>query len=415
MGLARRRINRLPGVRDVTGSDYHRFARATDTLRVHLSDAGYQVIDTPLLEETELFIRKSGGALTGRLYTFTDPGGNKVSLRPEFTSSVIRYFIQERDSLKTPVRLQYAGPVFRYEQGVNGSYRQFTQVGAEMVGKVGVEADSEIIRLAWEGLEQVGLREHQLRIGHLGILHDLLSTFRLSEPAKLFIISNVHDMKNGHTDVSALKERAQGMGLLTGGVDPGLEPDLINMENEAAQEFIQTVLRDSMPAPIGQRTTEQIVARLLRKVSGADDPGVFEHALGLTEQLAHLGGSPDAVLTQARCIGMGRGLNADAFGDLEGLLDTLAARGVPGSQIVLDFGLAREISYYTGVIFELTYPSNTHEALLGGGGRYDGLVKALGSDDDVPALGFAYSIEQVVEVLNPSGHVVSQALGDGDG
>ena len=94
MGLARRRINRLPGVRDVTGSDYHRLTRATDTLRVHLSDAGYQVIDTPLLEETELFIRKSGGALTGRLYTFTDPGGNKVSLRPEFTSSVIRYFIQ---------------------------------------------------------------------------------------------------------------------------------------------------------------------------------------------------------------------------------------------------------------------------------------------------------------------------------
>ena len=86
------------------------------------------------------------------------------------------------------------------------------------------------------------------------------------------------------------------MGLLTGGVDPGLEPDLINMEDEAAQEFIQTVLRDSMPAPIGQRTTEQIVARLLRKVSGADDPCVFEHALELIEQLATWAAHPTPCL-----------------------------------------------------------------------------------------------------------------------
>ena len=415
MGLARRRINRLPGVRDVTGSDYQRLTSVTDTLCAFLSDAGYQVIDTPLLEETELFIRKSGGALTSRLYTFTDPGGHKVSLRPEFTSSVIRYFIQERDSLTIPVRLQYAGPVFRYEQGINGSYRQFTQVGAEMVGNLGVEADSEIIRLAWEGLNKAGLRGHQLRIGHLGILQDLLNTYKLSEPAKLFIISNIHDMKNGHTDVSALKDRAQGMGLLKGGVESGLESDLIGMKEETAREFIQSVLRDTMPAPVGQRTTEQIVARLLRKVSGADDPSVFENALGLIEQLANLDGSPETVLSEALRIGMSRGINTDSFDDLERLLNILTSLDIPDGQLVLDFGLAREISYYTGVIFELTYPFQAHEVLLGGGGRYDGLVKALGSDDDVPALGFAYTLDQVVDTLSSLDSVASRASGGSDG
>ena len=74
---------------------------------------GYEPVDTPLLEETELFIRKSGGDLSSRLYSFREPGGYDVSLRPEFTAQVLRLAAMSRlDDL--PARFQYAGPVFRY-------------------------------------------------------------------------------------------------------------------------------------------------------------------------------------------------------------------------------------------------------------------------------------------------------------
>ena len=109
--MTRRRINRLPGMADVMGRDHQVLSEAVGTLKSFLSEAGYGPIDTPLLEETELFVRKSGGELTSRLYTFTEPGGRRVSLRPEFTSSVIRYFIDEVGPDGAPGSYRKTGPL----------------------------------------------------------------------------------------------------------------------------------------------------------------------------------------------------------------------------------------------------------------------------------------------------------------
>ena len=174
--MVSRQIPTLPGMRDSDSSSHGRILDAAQAVSACFTGRGYELIDTPLLEETELFVRKSGGELTSRLYSFTDPGGNRVSLRPEFTSSVIRFFVQEQASLSVPARLQYSGPVFRYESGAGEGYRQFTQVGVELVGAGGVDADAEIISLAWEGLDRAGLDSRLIRIGHLGVLRGILDS-----------------------------------------------------------------------------------------------------------------------------------------------------------------------------------------------------------------------------------------------
>ena len=91
-------------MRDETPQELTRRTTVQDSLREHLFSNGYRAIDTPLLEPTELFLRKSGGELATRMYTFTDPGGNKVSLRPEFTSSAIRYYLERADTEALPLR-----------------------------------------------------------------------------------------------------------------------------------------------------------------------------------------------------------------------------------------------------------------------------------------------------------------------
>lgn len=391
-----RQINIVPGMRDVDAVGFSRISQIADGLKLHLSDSSYESVDTPLLEETELFVRKSGGEITGRLYTFVDPGGHSVSLRPEFTSSIIRFFIDKQDELKLPVRWQYGGPVFRY--GPGGDYRQFTQVGAELVGLSGRSADSEVLTLAWNGLFKTGIKDCRLRVGHLGALRELLHNFGLSEAAELFIIGNIHALKLGESTVEALRERARDVGLLHGGVDVGLESALEDMSEEAAEDFILGVLKESMPTPTGRRSTDQIIARILRKVREADDPGAFDEALLLADKLATLEGRPTRVLEQARGVAMECGLTTTPFDALEGLFEDLSVSGIPQDAVTLDMGLALGISYYTGVIFELT--SGTSDAVsLGGGGRYDDLVKALGSEIEVPAMGFAYNVENIVNVL----------------
>ena len=398
-----RQISIVPGMRDVSAREFSASKQISSVLHSHLTKSSYGLVDTPLLEETELFVRKSGGEITGRLYTFTDPGGHSVSLRPEFTSSIIRNFVERQDEEKLPVRWQYGGPVFRY--GRDGEYRQFTQVGAELIGLSGRQADTEIMSVAYSGVAKTGLENFRLRIGHLGVIRGLLDNFGLSESAKLFIVGNIQALKSGESDTDELRERAREVGLLQGGVDIGLESALEEMSKEAAEDFILGVLRESMPTPMGRRSTDQIIARILRKVHEADDPGSFDEALLLADKLASLEGAPTTVLEQARNVAMEVGLTTTPFDDLEGLFEDLAGSGIPEEALILDMGLARGISYYTGVIFELMSGS-TEGVSLGGGGRYDDLVKALGSDSDVPAMGFAYNIDSIINVL----HSTSDAM-----
>ena len=390
-------------MRDVTGQAHRRLMVAAESFGTYLSDRGYDAIDTPLLEEAELFVRKSGGELTSQLYTFTDPGGHRVSLRPEFTSSVIRRFIQEGESTPTGVRWQYSGPVFRYDREEVGAHRQFTQVGAELIGAGGVEADAEVLTLAMEGLRKTGLRDYQVRVGHLGVLQDMLTNFGLSEPAKLFIIGNVPALKNGSTNVAGLTQQAKDVGLLGSDLEFAADLDLPSDGGEVTRELIQRVLTAAASSPVGRRTTGQIVERLMRKVRVADSSEKLEAALGLVGEVAGAPGDTAAVLEGARGLAATHGLLTSALDELERLLDALVDGGIAGSQLVLDLGLARGISYYTGVIFDI-YAGQSERVKLGGGGRYDGLVKALGGED-VPALGFAFHLEQVVDALEREGYV----------
>ena len=193
--MGTRQIKLLRGMRDSTGTNLLRAIEVQQAAMHYLNDAGYSPVETPLLEESELFVRKSGGELASRLYTFTDPGGHEVGLRPEFTPSIIRYFVNESTNMDLPARLQYAGPVFRYEPGNENLSRQQTQVGAELVGGSGVEFDKEIVVLAFKGLSQLGL-DVQIRLGNLGVVQSVLSKYQLSEAVNLFIISNLPELKS---------------------------------------------------------------------------------------------------------------------------------------------------------------------------------------------------------------------------
>ena len=389
-------ISRLAGMRDISGEALRQLRVAGERVSVYLSAGGYRVIDTPMLEEAELFVRKSGGELTSRLYSFADPGGRRVSLRPEFTSSVIRHFVQEGDSLAPPVRLQYGGPVFRYEPDTEGAYREYTQVGAELIGEGGVDADAELLGLAWEGLRETGLRSYGMRIGHIGVLRDLLKSYGLSERASLFIVGNAQALKVAGADVAGLMDQAREIGLL------GASVKLVQNENGAAEDatrdLIQHILGEAMSSPSGRRDPDQIVERLLRKMRQGDDPDRIEGAIGMVRDLAQAEGRPEDALAAARTIASDHGLQTSAFDELAELFESLAARGIGDEQVTLDLGYARGISYYTGVIFGLISTGPSAGALLGGGGRYDGLVRALGGGD-VPALGFAYELDRVVEAI----------------
>ena len=145
----------------------------------------------------------------------------------------------------------------------------------------------------------------------------------------------------------------------------------------------------------GSRTREEIAERLARKLTQADDPARFKDAVDLLAALAGLKGSPDDVYARAEEILRSAGQDASSMRGLSEVVECAIAEGVAESDLQVDLGLTRDIAYYTGMVFDVTAGGQT----VGGGGRYDGLTRALGSDVDVPSLGFAYNVDALSAVI----------------
>jgi histidyl-tRNA synthetase len=389
--------------RDLTAEDLARVAEARARCRRHFDLRGYGEIETPLLEQTELFLRKSGGELASRLYSFTDPGGYQVSLRPEFTAPVIRHVIEEVGIRGLPLRYQYCGPVFRYPSPGTPAASDpgvFVQAGAELIGGAAPDGDGEVIAMAWSGLGELGVPSPLVSIGHVGLLWELLQPYGLSDRAQLFLVQSVGKLRDGERARKEVRGRAEEIGLFRNG-DSARE-DGRPGGAEASIELVESLLSRTLGGPIAQesgaRTAEEIMARLAHKLQTVDDERALDAALNFMAALALVKGPIGEALERGRTAARDAGQSDAPFAALAEVVDSAVAQGVPVESITVDLGLARDIAYYSGSVFDLG--SADGAASLGGGGRYDGLVNSLGAGTDIPATGFAYNLDAIVGASN---------------
>jgi len=132
---------------------------------------GYSEIATPVFEFTEVFTRTLGDTsdiVTKEMYTFETKGGESITLRPEGTAGVARAFISNGLAQQTPLKLFYRGPMFRHERPQKGRQRQFHQIGAELIGVAGPQADVEVIVLAKHILDALQIADVTLQLNSLG-------------------------------------------------------------------------------------------------------------------------------------------------------------------------------------------------------------------------------------------------------
>jgi len=182
---------------------------------------GFKEIATPIFEHTELFTLKSGPGVVEEIYAFQDKGGREICLRPELTASVMRFFVNDLATLPRPLKLFYFGQCFRYERPQAGRYREFFQFGAEIIGNPTPETDAEAIGLAAAILERTGLKDYRIRIGHIGILKEMLAAAGVSGDAALPILQKLD--KKAYAEAEGLMAQA--------GVDARAAEEIISTTN----------------------------------------------------------------------------------------------------------------------------------------------------------------------------------------
>ena len=166
------KLQRVRGTYDLYGSA-KKNTRQVERIGEEVAEKyGFEEIETPVFEFTEVFARNLGDTsdiVTKEMYCFSDRGGESLTLRPEGTAGVVRAFVENGMQQNLPVKFYYHGPMFRYERPQKGRQRQFTQFGAELLGVETPQADIELIAMAYEFLEKLGLAgEVTVEINSLG-------------------------------------------------------------------------------------------------------------------------------------------------------------------------------------------------------------------------------------------------------
>ncbi len=212
-------IQRPRGTRDFGPEEMEVRRHFEDMMRQEAVLHGFREIATPIFEHTELFTLKSGPGVVEEIYAFQDKGGREICLRPELTASVVRFFVSDLATLPRPLKMFYFGQCFRYERPQAGRYREFFQFGAEIIGNATPETDAEAIGLAAAILERTGLKDYRIRVGHIGILREMLANAGVTGDKALPILQKLD--KKIYPEAEELMAQA--------GVDP-----------KAAQEIIST-------------------------------------------------------------------------------------------------------------------------------------------------------------------------------
>ena len=166
------RIQAPKGTRDILPSETALWAAVEATARSVFGRYGFREIRTPIFEETELFTRGVGESsdIVGKeMYSFVDKGERHLTLRPENTASVVRAYVEHgMHRQPQPVKLFYIGPQFRYERPQKGRYRQFQQIGAELLGGRGAESDAEVLLMLVAFFRELGFRDLKVLLNTVG-------------------------------------------------------------------------------------------------------------------------------------------------------------------------------------------------------------------------------------------------------
>ena len=401
-----RNVKPVAGFADVVGPQLIRSENAVRRARKALALRGYVPIETPLIEHSELFLRRSGGVLSSQMYAFNSPDGADVSIRPEMTAPVIRHALEDGNA-RYPRRFQYAAPVIRYPEhsstgaaDVSYSNRSFTQVGAELIGHDSPESDGEVIAAACEAAAAVGIDDCWVVLGHAGLTRTLLERLKIPRGARQFLALNIERLKN-EASVEAIVREVEG---LLAGSPAGIESFRERyMDRLSAIQPAGATDGVAATGTLGRRSIASIDARIRDAFvdDGVDD---LETPFRFVSKLASISGELESAanalteLCDEYVASSQQQLDPTTeIKRVRRTVDCANNEGIDPSRLTVDFGLPVGMAYYTGMVFELRADLGQRTDMkLGSGGRYDSLAYALGASNDIPALGFALNLDEIL-------------------
>jgi ATP phosphoribosyltransferase regulatory subunit len=352
------------------------------------ADNSYARIAPPVLQPAEPFLDLGGEDIRRRMFLTTDPDGRELCLRPDLTIPVSCDYLASPAAGK-PAGFCYLGPVFRHREGAAA---EFLQVGIESFGRHDkAAADAEMLALGLEATKQYGVADPEIRMGDVALFGAFIDALDLAPVWRRRLkkdfnrkASLAHDLDQLTLAPANGSKEYQGVLAALAGSDP-----------KAAHHLVTDLLSIAGIATVGGRSVAEIADRFLEQSAINAPTRLPRETRALIERFLSLKGDPDEAAVELRALAADAKI---AFGPALDLFETrtgfLVTRGIDVSKIKFSTAFGRRIDYYTGFVFELHDPRAKNPLVAGG--RYDALLARLGAASQIPAVGFAASVEDLI-------------------
>ncbi len=351
--------------------------------------AGFQQIAPDIIQPADIFLERSGEDIRARTFVFNDPDGNELCLRPDLTVPACRYHLTHAPNAEA--RYSYLGPAFRFPDETL-SPQEFTQAGIEWFGGGDpVTEDARVLKLAISALEAAGLTKLKITIGDLGLFRALLADISMPERWRRRLLHQFWRPQAFHELLSTMSvERQVKRSTVSALVDA--------VAGKNAEQYVAGVLAERGIPLAGDRSVADVAARLSEKLADRSEKPIAEKMVqAIDAYLASEGAASEVVGVLHKIFsGPGYKLAVDCF---DQRLNALEEMGLNTRRVHFDANFGRELEYYTGFVFQIEANVGNHPVAVVGGGRYDDLLKDLGAETRIPAIGCAIHTERLKMVL----------------
>jgi ATP phosphoribosyltransferase regulatory subunit len=348
--------------------------------------AGFGRTEPPILHPAAIFLDMSGEEVRRRLFLTADAAGEELCLRPEYTIPVCRAYLSS-DRAGKIAEYSYLGPVFRARAGQVGEQ---TQTGLESFGRRDAEAaDAEVFSLAMEAATAAGGGALVARLGDAGLFDAMLDALKIPEPWRRRLRRGVARGRS----LEVIFNRPSQSAL----AQPGVLAALESADHDGAKALVEDLLAIAGVDAVGGRSAGEIADRFLEQASLRSGQPIEAEKRTVLDAFLAISGDPDHAAGELRRLAHSASLDLgaalDAFERRNGFI---AARGVAIEATRFSAAFVRDFDYYTGFVFEAHDPNVSGAKTALAGGRYDGLARRLGANEDIPAVGAAITLDRLM-------------------
>lgn len=348
---------------------------------------GYTRHEPAILQPAQIFVDRSGEEIRRRTFELTDPSGRELCLRPDLTIPTCKW--QVESDKPYPARLCYHGLAFRHRPGDGPT--QFYQTGAELLGLEDRAAgDVEMMALVVEALRAAGLAQFEMKLGDLGLFATLVDALEI--PAQWRGRLKRHFWRAGYFDALLARMVAGSVSDAERAIDA-----LHGLGAAELRPAIEALFDKQGDAPLGARTREEIVERLMIQASDGAAPRLDAKAAETIKSVLDVSGPAPGALEQIRTLTKSVAAKMEKpLAAMEARLAALKMLGVDPASVRFVAHFGRNLEYYTGFVFEFWSRDASGPVEIAGGGRYDTLMESLGAPRGTTAIGCAIRSERLL-------------------